>query len=73
MHPGILSPSVEEANKALIRNWLAAADSGFPADFELFFTKDYRGHLYRIEQGRIAESWGEVDFAGLWRQLTAAS
>ena len=27
--------------------------------------------IYRIERGRIAESWGEVDFAGLWRQLTA--
>lgn len=143
MHSGILNPSVEEANKALIRSWLAAADAGFPPDFEVFFTKDYRGHLsgrthmdlkelerlergfarafnpvvrtiddllaiddrvvlrltsnarhtgewqgipaterqvtftgmviYRIEQGRIAESWGEVDFAGLWRQLTSAT
>jgi predicted ester cyclase len=27
--------------------------------------------VYRIRDGRIAESWGELDFAGLWRQLTA--
>ena len=29
--------------------------------------------IYRFEGGRIAESWGELDFAGLWRQLTAAA
>jgi predicted ester cyclase len=28
--------------------------------------------IYRFAGGRIAESWGELDFAGLWRQLTAA-
>jgi len=28
--------------------------------------------IYRIRDGRIAESWGEMDFAGLWRQLTSA-
>ena len=27
--------------------------------------------IYRMRAGRIAESWGELDFAGLWRQLTA--
>jgi predicted ester cyclase len=27
--------------------------------------------IYRFRDGRIAESWGELDFAGLWRQLTA--
>ena len=27
--------------------------------------------IYRIENGRIAESWGEIDFGSLWRQLTA--
>ena len=27
--------------------------------------------VYRLRDGRIAESWGELDFAGLWRQLTA--
>jgi len=27
--------------------------------------------VYRFRDGRIAESWGELDFAGLWRQLTA--
>lgn len=134
--------SIEETNKELIRRWLAAADAGFTADFEAFFSKDYRGHLsgrthmdldelvrlerafarafnpvvrtiedllavddqvvlrlasaaqhsgewqgipatgrrvsftaiviYRIAQGRVVESWGEVDFAGLWRQLTSA-
>lgn len=26
--------------------------------------------IYRFEQEKIAESWGELDFAGLWRQLT---
>jgi predicted ester cyclase len=26
--------------------------------------------IYRFRGGRIAESWGELDFAGLWRQLT---
>src|SRR5262245_3699619 len=25
--------------------------------------------IYRIEDGRIAESWGEIDFARLFRQL----
>lgn len=29
--------------------------------------------IYRIAHGRIVESWGEVDFAGLWRQLTSAT
>jgi hypothetical protein len=24
-----------------------------------------------LEHGRVAQSWGELDFAGLWRQLTA--
>jgi len=28
--------------------------------------------IYRFESGLIAESWGELDFAGLWRQLSAA-
>jgi predicted ester cyclase len=27
--------------------------------------------IYQFRGGRIAESWGELDFAGLWRQLTA--
>lgn len=27
--------------------------------------------IYRFQNGKIAESWGELDFAGLWRQLTA--
>ena len=27
--------------------------------------------IYRFRDGRIAESWGELDFAGLWRQLNA--
>lgn len=27
--------------------------------------------IYRIQNGRIAESWGELDFGSLWRQLTA--
>ena len=27
--------------------------------------------IYHIENGRIAESWGEIDFGSLWRQLTA--
>jgi predicted ester cyclase len=26
--------------------------------------------IYRFENEKIAESWGELDFAGLWRQLT---
>ena len=26
---------------------------------------------HQIAAGRIVESWGELDFAGLWRQLTA--
>jgi predicted ester cyclase len=26
--------------------------------------------IYRFEGGKIAESWGELDFAGLWCQLT---
>jgi len=25
--------------------------------------------IYRIDEGRIAESWGELDFAGLFEQL----
>ena len=25
--------------------------------------------IYQFREGRIAESWGELDFAGLWRQL----
>jgi len=25
--------------------------------------------IYRFREGKIAESWGELDFAGLWRQL----
>ena len=25
--------------------------------------------IYRLRDGKIAESWGELDFAGLWRQL----
>jgi len=29
--------------------------------------------IYRFEDGRIAESWGELDFAGLWRQLSGTS
>jgi predicted ester cyclase len=29
--------------------------------------------IYRIEEGRIAESWGEIDFGSLWRQLTTPS
>jgi predicted ester cyclase len=28
--------------------------------------------IYRFAAGKIAESWGELDFAGLWRQLTAS-
>lgn len=28
--------------------------------------------IYRFADGKIAESWGELDFAGLWRQLTAS-
>jgi predicted ester cyclase len=28
--------------------------------------------IYRCRDGRIAESWGELDFAGLWRQLSQA-
>ena len=28
--------------------------------------------IYRFRDGRIAESWGELDFAGLWRQLNTA-
>ena len=28
--------------------------------------------IYRFRDGRIAESWGELDFAGLWRQLGPA-
>jgi len=28
--------------------------------------------IYQIRDGRIVESWGELDFAGLWRQLTEA-
>ena len=27
--------------------------------------------IYPIADGRSVESWGELDFAGLWRQLTA--
>jgi predicted ester cyclase len=27
--------------------------------------------VYKFRDGRIAESWGEVDFAGLWQQLRA--
>jgi predicted ester cyclase len=27
--------------------------------------------IYRFADEKIAESWGELDFAGLWRQLTA--
>ena len=27
--------------------------------------------IYRIANGRIAESWGEIDFGSLWRQLTS--
>ena len=30
-----------------------------------------RAKADRLEHERIAESWGELDFAGLWRQLTA--
>lgn len=26
--------------------------------------------IYRFRAGKIAESWGELDFAGLWRQIT---
>jgi predicted ester cyclase len=26
--------------------------------------------IYRFKDGKIAESWGELDFAGLWRQLS---
>jgi predicted ester cyclase len=29
--------------------------------------------IYRFCDGRIAESWGELDFAGLWRQLNAVT
>lgn len=29
--------------------------------------------IYRIADERILESWGEVDFASLWRQLTSAA
>jgi len=25
--------------------------------------------IYRFRDAKIAESWGELDFAGLWRQL----
>jgi predicted ester cyclase len=28
--------------------------------------------IYRFESGKIAESWGELDFAGLWRQFSAS-
>ena len=28
--------------------------------------------IYRLRDGKIAESWGEMDFARLWRQLTSA-
>jgi len=27
--------------------------------------------IYQVADGRILESWGELDFAALWRQLTA--
>jgi predicted ester cyclase len=26
--------------------------------------------IYRLENGKIVESWAEIDFSGLWRQLT---
>lgn len=29
--------------------------------------------IYRFRDGKIAESWGELDFAGLWRQLNEQS
>jgi hypothetical protein len=74
-----------DENKQLIRRWLEMADTGFSGNFGEFFTPDYAGHL----TGRIhmdladlpavedevvaAESWGELDFAGLWRQLTQPS
>ena len=28
--------------------------------------------IYRFAGAKIVESWGEIDFAGLWRELTAA-
>jgi predicted ester cyclase len=27
--------------------------------------------IYRLHNGQITQSWGEIDFAGLWRQLTS--
>jgi predicted ester cyclase len=27
--------------------------------------------IYQFRDGKISESWGELDFAGLWRQLKA--
>jgi predicted ester cyclase len=29
--------------------------------------------VYRIQDGRIAEAWGQLDADGLWRQLTLAT
>jgi predicted ester cyclase len=132
-----------EANKELIRRWLAFADDGFSGHFDTFIVPEYVGHLsstdktmdrtelerlerqftaafsgtrrmvkdllaeadkvvlrietltthtgefygipptnkevrftgiviYRIAGGRIAESWAEIDFAGLIRNLRAS-
>jgi predicted ester cyclase len=136
------SAGEHDANKALIRRWLAMGEQGFTGDFGEFFTPDYIGHLggeepqsladlirlerafaaafseisygvedlfaaddkvvlrvttrathtgafygieptrrrvvltgiviYRICAARIAESWGELDLLGLFRQLRSA-
>jgi steroid delta-isomerase-like uncharacterized protein len=128
----------ESPNKALIRRWIAFANSGFQGDFMQFIAANFVGHVgpvnmgfaeleqaerdlcaafpdinhsiddliaegdrvvlrttahathrgefqgvprtdrhveftglvvYRIENGRIAECWGEIDFLRLMRQL----
>ena len=86
---------MSEANKQLIRRWIAFANTAFAGNFDDFIAPDYVGHLggsetdrpelerldrhveftsmviYRIGAGKIVESWGEVDFLRLMRQLRA--
>lgn len=71
--------------KELIRRWIAFANAGFDGEFCEFVAPDQVGHLGGATMGRselerldrafrcafpdIAESWSEVDFPRLTRQL----
>jgi hypothetical protein len=59
-----------DRNKELIRRWIAFANGGFAGSFDPFMVVDFTGLVvYRVAGHRIAESWGEIDFLRLIREL----